>query len=114
MIRILTKVYERPLLLESGVEEKMEGNSRQKEERYENEEEYLQGDFHSGQNRGDLKLMLERQKKEQQQPHMNDDHRRAVVEGHHLGQYPPEGYEMEMDDYDEDEEEENGYNEHMY
>ena len=37
MIRILTKVYERPLLLESGVEEKMEGDSRQKEGRYENE-----------------------------------------------------------------------------
>lgn len=29
--------------------------------------------------------------------HMDDMMRRAVVEGEHLGQYPPEGYEMEYD-----------------
>ena len=34
--------------------------------------------------------MLKKNKKEQ--PPMNEEHRRAVVEGHHLGQYPPEGY----------------------
>lgn len=45
-------------------------------------------------------MILEKKRKEPQ-PHMNDDHRRAIVEGHHLGQYPPEGFE---DDYDEDDE----------
>jgi hypothetical protein len=43
--------------------------------------------------------MLEKQR--QPHPHMDDDHRRAVVEGHHLGQYPPEGFEVEYDDEDE-------------
>ena len=112
MIRILTNVYERPLLL-SGVADKEQGGSHMRpEENFENEEEYLEGDYYGNQDRGDLKLMLENQKKDvpkkREQAHLDEDHRRAVVEGHHLGQYPPEGYEMEMD-YDEDEDEE-GYN----
>ena len=53
--------------------------------------------------------MLEKQRREPQR-HMNDDHRRAVVEGHQLGQYPPEGYEGDFDE----EEDENGYEEDMY
>ena len=37
------------------------------------------------------------------QPRVDEQHRKEVVEGHHLGQYPPEGYEGEYDD-EEDEE----------
>lgn len=43
--------------------------------------------------------MLEKQRREPH-AHMDDDHRRAVVEGHHLGQYPPEGYELGYEDED--------------
>ena len=110
MIRILTNVYEKPLLLESGVargnQEEMENGGREyhdggRERQFENEEEYLEADY---QPRGDMRLMLEKgqgkrgqgkqgQGKEgEPQQHMDDEHRRAVVEGHQLGQYPPEGY----------------------
>lgn len=48
-----------------------------------------------------MKLNLHNQR--QPHPHMDDQARRAIVEGHHLGQYPPEGYEPDYEEEDEDE-----------
>ena len=65
MIRILTKVYERPLLLESGVVEREPGDSQyEKREEFKNEEDYLEGGYSNSQPRADMKLMLERDARE--------------------------------------------------
>ena len=100
MIKILTKVYEQPLLLEGRQEksiyQRQPGESNVSKDKREamNEDEYLD-DYYKQKQRADFKLDLGNQRKGQ--PHMDDEARRAVIEGHHLGQYPPEGYEPDYD-----------------
>ena len=90
MIKIYSKVFQRPLLIESGGMEDSPTRTHPKDSRRhqpeENEGEYLENYYE-----GDMAP----RHPNQHEALMGDDKRRAAVEEHHPGQYPVEDYEGE-------------------